>query len=381
MTMVIFEAPDFANIFFLLSLLFAFVFLIQIIYYWLIFGRFSFYKKKSIENNSCSPVSVVIVAKNEYHNLIRNLPLVLEQDYPDFEVVVVNDTSDDDSADLLRTFSDKYAHLNVFTISSNLNFFSGKKFPLALGIKAAKNDILLLSDADCSPKSDKWIYEMQKNFTDKSQIVLGYGAYERKKGFLNKLIRFDTLQVAIQYFSFAISGMPYMGVGRNLAYRKSFFNNTKGFTKHYQISSGDDDLFVNQNATRSNVKIEYTVKSHTVSVPKTSFSAWMRQKKRHLTTGKYYKFSHKFALGLFSLTQFLFFALMITLLAATYNIIPVIALFLLRLISQLIIFKKSINKLEEKNLLLYTPLFELFFIIANPLIFLSNLVSKENKWK
>jgi cellulose synthase/poly-beta-1,6-N-acetylglucosamine synthase-like glycosyltransferase len=379
--MAIFEAPDFTNIFFLLSLAFGFVFLIQIVFYWAVFGRFAFYKRKPKGNLEYLPVSVVIVARNEYHNLNRNLPLILEQDYPNFEVVVVNDTSDDDSAELLKSFSERYKHLNVFTISSNLNFFSGKKFPLALGIKAAKNDILLLSDADCKPKSDKWIFEMQKNFTDKSKIVLGYGAYERKKGILNKLIRFDTLQVALQYFSHALIGMPYMGVGRNLSYRKNFFNNTKGFTKHYQISSGDDDLFVNQNATKSNVKIEFCAKSHTVSVPKESFSAWFRQKKRHLTTGKYYKFSDKFTLGLFSLSQLLFFVLMIILLVFRYNMIPVAALFLLRMTSQLIIFKQAINKLEEKNLLLYTPLFELFFIIVNPLVYLSNLVSKENKWK
>jgi glycosyltransferase involved in cell wall biosynthesis len=381
MTMVIFEVPDFTNIYFVLSLVFAFVFLVQMVYYWLIFGRFSFNKKKLSGNIDTHPVSVIVVARNEYHNLSRNLPLILEQDYPDFEVVVVNDNSDDDSADLLKSFSDNYKHLNVFTISSNLNFFKGKKFPLALGIKAAKNEILLLTDADCKPKSDKWIFEMQKNFVGKKQIILGYGAYERRKGLLNKLIRFDTLQVAIQYFSFAIAGIPYMGVGRNLAYRKSFFNQTKGFTKHYQISSGDDDLFVNQNATKSNINYEYSVKSHTISVPKLTFSAWMKQKKRHLTTGNYYKLKHKLALSFFSFSQALFFALMITLLIARYNIIPVAALFSLRLISQLIIFKTSINKLEEKKLLLYTPLFELFFIVLNPLIYLSNLVSKENKWK
>lgn len=381
MTMVIFEAPDFTNIYFVLSLVFAFTFVVQMIYFWFIFGRFSLNRKKPVSNNSAMPVSVIVVAKNEYHNLSRNLPLILEQDYPDFEVVVVNDNSDDDSAELLKTFSDSYEHLNVFTISSNLNFFKGKKFPLALGIKAAKNEILLLTDADCKPKSDKWIYEMQKNFTGKKQIILGYGAYERRKGLLNKLIRYDTLQVAIQYFSFAVSGLPYMGVGRNLAYRKSFFNQTKGFTRHYQISSGDDDLFVNQNSKKSNTGVEYCVKSHTVSMPKLTFSAWIKQKKRHLTTGKYYKTSHKLALGLFSFSQALFFALMITLLIVRYTIIPVAALFLLRLITQLIIYKKSISKLEEKNLLLYTPFFELFFIIVNPLIFLSNLVSKENKWK
>ena len=136
--------------------------------------------------------------------------------------------------------------------------------------------------------------------------MLGYGAYEKKKGLLNKIIRYDTLRIAIEYFSLALSGFPYMGVGRNLSYRKGLFYDNKGFTSHYRIKSGDDDLFINQAATRHNTRIEISHDSHTLSEPKTSFSAWIKQKKRHLTTGKYYKFKHKFLLGLFALTQFLF---------------------------------------------------------------------------
>lgn len=358
---------------------------IQFVYIWIIFGRFAFFKKRSQPLPVYPPVSVVIAAKNEYYNLNRNLPLILSQEYPDFEVVVVNDASDDDSPELLKNFSREHANLNVLTIQENLNFFHGKKFPLALGIKAAKNELLLLTDADCRPSGSFWIRDMMSNFEDKkTQIVIGFGGYERKPGLLNKIIRFDTLNIAMQYFSMALNGNPYMGVGRNLAYRKSFFNEKKGFIAHYQIPSGDDDLFVNSNATRNNTTIEWRPESQTVSYPKTSFSAWWTQKKRHLKTGKFYKFKHKSILGMHYVSQISFFALLAVLLVFTRDLTTlcvILGILAVRVFSQLLVVKKSMNKLKEKNLLLFSPVFELFFMIINPLLALSNIFDKENRWK
>jgi len=217
--------------------------LVQLIYYWFIFSRLAFYNasKRPVSDQKL-PVSVVICAKNEYHNLVRFLPLILEQEYAAFEVVVVNDASDDDTFYLLRELSDKYSRLNVVNIHQNLNFFVGKKFPLSIGIRSARYDTVLLTDADCFPAGPHWIDSMQSVFTAKTGIVLGYGAYIAQPGLLNKLIRFDTLHVAMQYMSLALAGLPYMGVGRNLAYHRELFFNSGGFMKHYKITSGDDDL-------------------------------------------------------------------------------------------------------------------------------------------
>jgi len=195
---------------------------VQLIYYWLIFSRVAFYNHtKRPVSESKEPVSVIVCAKNEYHNLVRFLPKLLEQDYPEYEVVVVNDASDDDTFYLLRELADKYPRLKVVNITQNLNFFSGKKFPLSIGIKSAKYELVLLTDADCFPAGPNWIEKMQSAFSGKTEIVLGYGSYAPQPGLLNRLIRFDTLMVAVQYMSNAMIGMPYMGVGRNLAYRKS----------------------------------------------------------------------------------------------------------------------------------------------------------------
>lgn len=245
--------------------------LIQLFYYWGIFSRLAFYKFKN-QARKTQAVSVVICAKNEYHNLKENLPIILEQEYPDFEVIVVNDVSDDETYYLLKVLSDKYPHLKIVNFVDNVNFFSGKKFPLTIGIKSAKNDIILLTDADCKPHSMKWIEQMQEQFHSGTEIVLGYGKYKEEPSFLNKIIRFDTLQIAIQYLSMALAGKAYMGVGRNLAYRKNLFYRQNGFINHYKVKSGDDDLFVNAAASDKNTKIMISSDSHTISTAKKHFS-------------------------------------------------------------------------------------------------------------
>jgi len=228
--------------------------IIQIIYYLLIFLRIIIYKQSTNEEIN-EPVSVIICARNEAENLQKFLPTILEQKYSNFEVIVVNDSSTDDTDVVLRKFQNSYPNLYVTYIDRDLDYKHGKKLAVTIGLKAAKNDLVLFTDADCIIDSNLWIENMQKMFTPKTKIVLGYGGYIKERGLLNKMIRYDTLFVAIQYFSYALIGMPYMGVGRNMAYRKSLFFENKGFASHLKIVSGDDDLFVNENATKKNTKI------------------------------------------------------------------------------------------------------------------------------
>jgi len=355
--------------------------IIQLIYLWIIFSRLAFYKQKN-KSEQYQPVSVVICAKNEYYNLEKNLPYILEQDYPDYEVVVVNDTSDDETDFLLIQFLDNYQNLKVVNFQENVNFFKGKKFPLSIGIKCAKYDTIVLTDADCKPMSKDWLKSIQSNINDKKDIVLGYGKIKEVSGLLNSLIRFDVLQTAINYFSFALIGKPYMGVGRNLAYKREIFYKNKGFISHYKIKSGDDDLFINKVANNKNTSIAIAFDSQTISEGKRSFGDWVNQKRRHFTTGKYYKFSSKFILGTFSISQYLFFITFVGLIINQNNTFwAVISLFILRLLSQLFIYKRVMIKLDEKNLLLGIPFYEIFFMIFNPIILILNFIRKQNKWK
>ncbi|MCF8233037.1 MAG: glycosyltransferase [Bacteroidales bacterium] len=359
-------------------------FIIQMGYLWGLLSRFAFHRKSRGSSGRRPPVSVVISAHNEYGNLRKHLPKILEQQYPVFEVVVVNDFSEDDTASLLEEFQKKYKHLRVFSLKQKLNFFSGKKFPLSLGIKATSYEHLLLTDADCEPASPYWINEMMKGFDEGGELVLGYGAYRKRKGWLNKLIRFDTLKTALQYFSHALAGKPYMGVGRNLAYLKSVFYRSGGFVSHYKISSGDDDLFVNKVANSQNTRIVYSPESHTLSEAKTSLKDWFTQKKRHAGAGYYYKKRDKILLGGDALSRVLFYISLIILLIILpldWKLYSVGALLILYVSSQIIIFQKAARNLNEGKLGWMAPLFELFFVIWKTLTTLISALSRKNTWK
>ena len=262
-----------------LFLLFQFCFITQL--YFLVNSQSRLREFQSPEDvlNTQLPVSVIISARNEAKNLKENLPSILTQNYPNFEVVVINDCSSDSSDLVLDEFKEAYPNLKVVTINEHVRFKTGKKFALTLGIKAAANEHLLFTDADCRPLTGDWITRMATNFTGQIQIVLGYSPYHKTGGFLNNLIRFETIKTAINYLSSALNGDAYMGIGRNLAYTKTLFFSAKGFAAHMHILSGDDDLFVNQNATADNTAIEIHRDSFVCTDAKGTVAAWFRQKK------------------------------------------------------------------------------------------------------
>ncbi len=353
---------------------------VQIGYYLFSFMRFALYKAKAPLNDT-QPVSVIICARNEVNNLKKYLLSILEQAYPSFEVIVVNDCSWDESGIYLEELQAKYTHLKVVTIKEQDKYRHAKKFALTLGIKAAKNDILLFTDSDCMIASKNWIADMQYHFRKDVEIVLGYGAYMKEKGFLNKLIRFDTFMIAMQYFSSAIAGSPFMGVGRNLAYRKSLFFRTKGFARHYHLLSGDDDLFVNENATNTNTQIEIQPDSFTYSDPKKTFNDWFVQKRRHIGTGRSYKSKHQLQLFMNSFSALLFFSSLVALLILHYEWRIILSLYALKILIQLPILYSSSKKLHEADLLWFFPLLEFLMALLQPVFFFTNLVTKQTPWK
>lgn len=365
-----------------LFITFIVIFCIQFIFYIFIFGRFSFFGNKQKPSSFNNPVSVIICAKNEAENLEKNLPLLLKQNYSNFELVLINDCSSDSTLEVMEIFNKKFSSLTkIVDVKPNEQFWGSKKYALTLGIKAASYEHLLFIDADCIPKSNSWISEMVHQFNNQVEIILGYGSYKKvKNSFLNKIIRFETLMTAVQYFSYSKIGLPYMGIGRNLAYTKTLFFKNSGFIKHMHIKSGDDDLFINQAATKNNITNCISTKSFTESIPKTSFKDWFQQKRRHISTATHYKPLHKYLLGLFYSSQISFWFLSILLLLFKYQLVAVLSLFITRLIIYYLIIASSAKKLNEKDLVLFSPFLELFLILAQLFIFIKNLVSKPTHW-
>jgi glycosyltransferase involved in cell wall biosynthesis len=360
---------------------------IQLFYFLFFFMRLAMYRAKPpAESNDLQPVSIVISAFNEEANLKKNISKWLNQDYTRngkrlFEVVIVNDNSQDDSFYYLHTLQDQYPHLHVVNLTQEAKLISGKKFPLSMGIKSARYERILLTDADCEPHSDQWLKQMTASLATK-EIVLGYGPYTKQPGMINALIRFETFHTAIQYLSYALAGIPYMGVGRNLAYLREVFMRNKGFSSHHHIASGDDDLFINQVAHRRNTAIEIRPESFMYSPAKNTASDWRTQKKRHLSTGKYYKPLHKFLLGGYATSHFLFWlGIVPAILWSKPYIYLVILAIGIRWLVQWFIFQSVMTKLKEKDLIPWIWAFDIWLLWYNLKNVPSIFLKKNYAWR
>lgn len=323
---------------------------VQLFYYLFFFLRVALFKSKDKFQSQTHAVSVVVCTRDEAQNLELNLPGVLTQQYSTtHEVVVVNDNSFDDTKYFLEELQKVFKHLNAITLTQEAKHIPGKKWPLSVGIKSSKYEVMLLTDADCRPASEWWIQKMQDAYHDGKELIIGYGAYEKKPGLLNKLVRWETFLTALQYMSYALAGIPYMGVGRNLSYRKDLFYRMKGFTSLNHIPGGDDDLFVNKVATKENTAVVLDKDAFTISVSPKDYSAWWRQKARHYSTAKYYKPLHKFLLGLYAACHLLFYPLLVVA-AIFYSWQLALAVYGMRFIAQAVVMTMTLNRLEEKDL-------------------------------
>lgn len=359
--------------------IFIVIVIIQISYYGLLLSRFSFLKER-YSNTEKPPISLLIACRNEEENLKKNLPKLLAQEYPIFELILVDDASSDNTLSVIQTFAKKNNHVQYISLTKTNNYTGNKKHAVTMAVRKASYENLLFTDGDCQPASKYWIQNMESQFSEEKQLVLGYGSYEKVAGWLNKLIRYETLLTAWQYFSYALIGIPYMGVGRNMGYTKSLFKNAKGFQGHQHIKSGDDDLFINQMATKYNTAICWRSDSHTVSEPKRTLTEWMQQKRRHITTASSYKPIHQILLGLFYLSQFLFYFLAIFLLIVDYNTALVIIFVGIRFLIYFVGFIPTAIKLDEKSIIFWAPMLEFLLVVAQMCIFITNLVQKPSKW-
>ena len=365
----------------ILFYLFTVITVIQLLYYLYFFRRVAFYRKKDKEKSQQHPISIIVCARDEAANLGHNLPGVLVQTYPTtHEVIVVNDNSVDETKYLLEGLKKTFKHLQPVNLDYEAKLIPGKKYPLSIGIKEAKYEVVLLTDADCMPATEFWVQKMQDGYAEGIEIVLGYGSYNKKPGLLNKLIRFETFHTALQYLSYALAGTPYMGVGRNLSYKKTVFFRHKGFSAHNHVASGDDDLFINNAATRKNTKINIDPDTFTLSTPAASWRQWFKQKSRHYSTGKFYKPLHKFLLGLYSFSHFLFYPLL-TASIIFFNWQWALTVFGVRFLVQLFVMYPVMKKLNEQDLLPLILFFDIWMFFYYLLFSFALLQKSKQEWK
>jgi biofilm PGA synthesis N-glycosyltransferase PgaC len=356
-------------------------FIIQIYYHLRYFSALSFYKLVEPQSKKILPISVIIAARNEADNLQEFLESILTQEYPEYEVVVVNDCSYDNSSDVLKGYQARFPHLKVVELEEDDKYKHGKKFALTLGYKAAKYEHLLLTDADCKAVSKNWIKLMQTGFSEGKEIVIGHSPYIKSKGVLNAFSRFETFYTAFQYISFSLRNNTYMGVGRNLAYTKTLFFKNKGFASHMHILSGDDDLFVNANATKTNVSVCLHPDSFIYTPAKNNWSAYFFQKLRHLKVGSVYKKHHKFDLSTIAASALFFWLTLIVAFAVQLPLVYSLSFLGAKLLLSGLFYYPAMKKLGIKDLFPFYLILELLYFLIIPFWALVSLFIKPKKWK
>lgn len=357
--------------------------LVQLYYYLYYYMRIFAASKKKEEESHLPPLSVIICARNEEENLRQHLPLILGQAYPNFEVIVVDDCSTDNTELVLKQMEQQHKHFRYTKINQDQKFSHGKKLALTVGIKSARHNWLVHTDADCKPAGTQWLRTLSTRMKPGKELILGYGGYTKDKGMLNSLIRFETIMIALQYITFAAARKPYMGVGRNLAYTKDLFFKNKGFASHYHIASGDDDLFVQQAANQQNTAICIDPEAFTFSVPKSSFAEWKNQKQRHFTTASHYKKSVRRRLAWEPFSRLgLWITLALSLIWHPQWALYIASAAATRWLFQAIVYAKVTRQLGEKKLFLPAMCYDILIPFLYFYFWVHNLLSaKSNQWK
>jgi cellulose synthase/poly-beta-1,6-N-acetylglucosamine synthase-like glycosyltransferase len=355
---------------------------IQFLFYTLVTIALAAYKKPDQNAQEIPGISIIISAKNEVENLKKLVPLLLEQKFHSYEIILVDDKSSDETYDFAIELDQSEEKFKLVRIDSTPDHMNNKKYALSIGIRSAKYDYVVLTDADCFPESEYWLSEMSHGFSsDKKKYVIGYSQYYKEKGLLNYFIKYETLLTAMQYFGIGLLGNPYMGVGRNMGYRKSFFLEKNGFGKFREVVGGDDDLLINLYAKRKNTSFVISPQATMYSNPKMKLSDFILQKTRHLSVGKHYRTTDKLLLGFLFLSKIIFWGSFIAVIMSefqTYFVLGGFFIAMVSLLTALLVLKK---KNGDKSSIWMFPILELIFIFYYISTGLKVLFTKKVRWK
>lgn len=353
--------------------------LVLLVYHALMFARLAF-GKRMVEPDRERPISVVICARNEARTLEELVPLLMQQDHRAFEVVVVNDRSDDDTWEILQWMKPRYPLLKPVNIQADERFNYGKKIALGVGVRSASHPHVLLTDADCVPASKDWIALMAAGFRDGRSIVIGHSPYAASPGLGSVLERYDGAIKAMQFMGFAQAGVPYMGVGRNLGYAADVFFGASGPRGHNRLMSGDDDLLINEAARKGNTAVVADPRSFMTTRPTSDLPTWIRRKRRHYTTAVHYRFGHQVLLMLLPLARMAFWAALALLLVKQRWLEAAIGIGVQIALLQPVAIA-ALRRLQAGAVAWLALPLEWLFLLLDPMLYASTILVKPKRWK
>lgn len=203
------------------------------------------------EDLSLPPLSILLTVHDNARELERHLPVILSQDYPvGYEVIAVVSRGEDDTDDVLKQFANSHSNLYVTFIPDTSRYMSRKKLAVTLGVKAAKNEWVLMTDATCVPSSDQWLKHMARHATTGTDLVIGYSNYDDEA---TDFQRFERLVSQRYILRKAQRGTAYRCEPGNLMFRKACFLDGRGFEGNLKYVRGEYDFIVNKFAERGNV--------------------------------------------------------------------------------------------------------------------------------
>lgn len=375
---------QFTNLSLILSSITGGLLLFQILYYVIVYNRVAFYKNKPIDDDKITTngISVIIIAQNDELNLQENLLQILEQEYPLFEVIVINENSNDDSEFVLHILTENYKNLKIINLQENINKFITRKFSLDIGIKSAKYDTIVITEPKCCPSSFSWLSHINEQMQNKKKkIAIGFCGIKPSKGFLNQFVQYDSVTNAMNCFSFALIGNPYTGVNENIAYSKDFFFRNGGLISQYRTHTGSNDIFVNRYANKSNTSVVLNKDSFTYCNSFSSYSFFKRNKINNYLAFKHFKFKDKFLLSLLPFDSLLLYLGIIFLIIIRFPWQYCIPVVVVKWLIQILYYKKCMKKFEIKNCYMLTPFMEVYFMFLHFNLFVKSLFIKKNKWE
>ena len=321
-------------------------------------------------------ISLVVCAHNEKSNLLELVSILLNQSYSNYEILVILDRCNDGSQESIDPF--KSEQLSILAIDEPPENFHPKKFGITEAIKAANGEWILLTDADCRPAKN-WIAEMSTGMHQSTNVVIGLSPYRKASGLLNELIQYESFQTAFQFAGALALDRPYMGLGRNLAYRKSGFNEIGGFGFHRQIMGGDDDLLVQALFKKENYKLILSEESRVESIPKTDWSAYFRQKTRHFSVGKFYPIGVRKRETMRWIFHLFFWIL--SFISMYINLAFGLSILILTLLVKGLSINIAAQRIGKRFNPVWLPFVDLLYVVILPLISLKSLLSKNIAWK
>lgn len=311
--MILFSIWGFTPVQVVVFLLLVVLFVVEVIYLFAIYNRVSQYARRAatarvVYASDLPSVSVVVYAHaEEAENLPNLLPALLAQDYPCYEVIVVNDAVSFEMQNAIALYECEYSNVYQTSVPETVYNVSRKKLGITLGVKAAKNDVIVLIESNCKPQGNSWLMSMARNFVPGIDVVLGYtrmvdNSGKKQSGFQ----AFNRALFAIRYLAYAIIGKPYMGVGSNMAYRKEVFFANKGFSATLNLHYGDDDLLINEIAHGRNTRVEIAPESIVESRHDNVKEAWDESRMKYGFTSKYLRTSSRRVFAIEMLVDILF---------------------------------------------------------------------------